>query len=150
MAAYRHAMENFGGKRFAAGTLAVVAALLLVLFLAERGIFTRASAGALAFGSAIPGMTLDDDDDDRMPVVTSVRSDGQAERAGIRAGDEIASVNDQPVRNVAALRAALTAARGHGPVALHIRRGDALWTVAIDRAEPQGQRVAAADTVNGP
>jgi S1-C subfamily serine protease len=149
MAAYRHAMIPGGGKSFAIGTLAVVSALLLVLVLAERGLFTRAS-GVMVFSSAIPGMTLDDDDDDRMPVVTSVRSDGQAERAGIRAGDEIASVNGQPVRDVAALRAALTAARGHGPVALHIRRGDALWTVAINRAEPPAQRVASVDTVNGP
>jgi S1-C subfamily serine protease len=149
MAAYRHAMESGGGKSFAIGTLAVVGALLLVLFLAERGMFTRAS-GSMMLNSAIPGMTLDDDDDDRMPVVTSVRSDGQAERAGIRAGDEIASVNGKPVRDVAALRAALTAAHGHGPVALHIRRGDALWTVAINRAEPPVQRVAAVDTVNGP
>jgi S1-C subfamily serine protease len=150
MAAYRHAMGIGGGKRFTIGTLAVVGALALVVGLAEHGIFTRAGGSLALSNSAIPGMTLDDDDDDRMPVVTSVRTNGQAERAGIRAGDEIASVNDQPVRDVAALRAALGAAHGRGPVALHIRRGDALWTVAIDRAEPQAQRVAAVDTANGP
>lgn len=148
MAAYRHAMGHHGGRKLTAGAAAALGALLLILVLAERGTFMHAAS---ATGMAtLPGITLDDDDTDRLPVVTSVRSDGQAERAGIRAGDEIAAVDGRAVHDVATVRAALVADRRSGPVALHIRRGGALWTVAIDRAEPSAERVAATDMVNGP
>jgi S1-C subfamily serine protease len=147
MAAYRHAMGLGEGKRLAIGVIAVVAALLLVLVLAERGMFRRSEGMAIA-GSALPGVTLDNGGD-QMPVVTSVRSNGEAERAGIRAGDEIEAVDGHRVRDVAALRAAMLSDRD-GKLALHIRRGDTLWTVAIDRAEPTAGNAMAMETVNGP
>lgn len=134
MTAYRHATGPRGGRGLAIGVATIVAALLFVLFLAEHGLFGWLGPGGGA-GSTLPGVTLGDSGD-HMPVVTSVRSNGEAERVGIRAGDEIAAVDGHAVRDVAALRATLLADRGKGPLALHIRRGDTLWTVSIDRAEP--------------
>lgn len=137
-----------GGNRLAVGVFAVVGALLLVLVLAERGTFRRADGMAIA-SSILPGVTLDNDGDDDMPVVTSVRSDGEAERAGIRAGDEIEAVDGHRVHDVAALRSAVVSDRDH-KLALHIRRGDALWTVALDRSEPAAGNAMAMGSVNGP
>ena len=77
-----------------------------------------------------------------MPVVTSVRSNGAAERAGLQVGDEIVTVDGRRVPDVAALHEVMSADRGNRPLALHIRRGDALWTVAIDRAEPAADELA--------
>ncbi|WBO22051.1 PDZ domain-containing protein [Sphingomonas abietis] len=125
-----------------------MAALLLVVILAERGLFTHLPNNALP-GGALPGITLGDDSDDRVPVVTSVRSNGEAERAGIRAGDEIESVDGHMVHDVAALRTTVLSDRTDHPLALHIRRGDALWTVALDRAEPSAGGEAATDTGHG-
>jgi S1-C subfamily serine protease len=147
MTAYRHATGPRGGRRLAIGVAAIVAALLFVLFLAEHGLFDRL-VRASGPGSTLPGVTLGDGSD-RMPVVTSVRSDGEAERAGIRAGDEIETVDGHAVHDVAALRAALLADRGSGPLALHIRRGNALWTVAIDRSEPAADDATATGSTNG-
>jgi S1-C subfamily serine protease len=147
MTAYRHATGPRGGRGLAIGVVTIVAALLFVLFLAEHGLFSRLvrSGGS---GSTLPGVTLGDGSD-RMPVVTSVRSNGAAERAGIRAGDEIEAVDGHTVRDVAALRATLLADRGSGPLALHIRRGDTLWTVAIARAEPAADDSTATGSTNG-
>ncbi len=145
MAAYRHAMDQRGGNWLAIGIGAVVAALLLVIVLAERGTF-RLRDGAVA--SALPGVTLDNSDD-HLPVVTSVRSDGEAERVGIRAGDEIEAVDGHPVRDVAGLRSALLSDRDD-KLALHIRRGDTLWTVALDRSEPAIGNAVAVENKNGP
>lgn len=147
MAAYRHAIGLRGGNRLAIGILAVLAALLLVLTLAERGTFRRMDGTAIAT-STLPGVTLDNDSGDQMPVVTSVRSNGQAERAGIRAGDEIEAVDGRRVRDIAALRSAVVS-DSDGKLALHIRRGDALWTVAIDRDEPAAGKVMAMGSVHG-
>ncbi len=141
-------MGHHGGRRLAIGIAAVVAALLLVLFLAERGLFSKLPGG-VSSGGALPGVTLDNDGDDRLPVVTSVRSNGEAERAGIRAGDEIESVDGHPVRDVAALQATVQSDHSKGRLALHIRRGDALWTVALDRAEPSASGSAVTGTANG-
>ena len=141
-------MGHHGGRRLAIGIVAVVAALLLVLILAERGLFSKLPAG-MTNGATLPGVTLDNDDDDRLPVVTSVRSNGEAERAGIRAGDEIESVDGHPVRDVAALQATVQSDHNRGPLALHIRRGDALWTVALDRAEPSASGSATTGMANG-
>ena len=144
MAAYRHAMDH-RGNGLAIGIGVVVAALLLVLVLAERGTF-RPRDGAVA--STLPGVTLDNSVD-HMPVVTSVRSDGEAERAGIRAGDEIEAVDGHRVRDVAGLRSALLSDR-EDKLALHIRRGDTLWTVALDRSEPAIGNAVAMEHPNGP
>jgi S1-C subfamily serine protease len=113
---------------------AACAAVIIVILLAERGTFTRAPIGASTL--TIPGITIDDDDGSapRMPIVTSLRSDSQAERLGIRVGDHIAAVDGQSVRDVAGVRAAMITDRGRGPVALHILRGSAVRTIAIDCA----------------
>jgi S1-C subfamily serine protease len=147
MAAYRHAMGRWGEKRVAVGMIAAVAALLLVLMLAEHGTFRRSERVGTA-DATLPGVTLDDGGD-RMPVVTSVRSDGEAERAGIRAGDEIEAIDGRRVHDVATLRSAVVSGP-RGKLALHIRRGDALWTVALDRAEPAAGNAMAMESVNGP
>ncbi len=119
----------------AIGIVAVVATVVLVIVAAETGSFSRFARSAPVATSPIPGVTVGDTVD-KSPVVTSVRSDGAAERAGIEVGDEIVAVGGQTVHDVAALDDAVVADRGAGRLALHIRRGDALWTVAIDRAEP--------------
>jgi S1-C subfamily serine protease len=148
MAAYRRAARKVE-TGLAIGVIVVVGAAALVLTLAERGTFHRfGRAGSLV--AAIPSLTIGDDSSDQMPVVTSVRSDGAAARAGIRVGDEIEAVDGRYVHNVAALRAAVQAQTGKGPLALHIRRGDALWTIAIDRSEPAaGNAMAATGATNG-
>lgn len=147
MAAYRHAMASWGGKRLTVGVAAVLAALLLVLVLAEHGTFRRAERAGIA-DATLPGVTLDNGGD-RMPVVTSVRSDGEAERVGIRAGDEIEAVDGRRVHDIAALRSAVVS-DPDGKLALHIRRGDALWSVALDRAEPAAGNAMAMENANGP
>ncbi|HEY0269735.1 MAG TPA: PDZ domain-containing protein [Sphingomonas sp.] len=136
----RHRAAGRRGERRVT-VLILVACLtaLLVIGAAERGLFTHHPASVTRI--AIPGVTVDDDDDDgnaqaSMPVVTSLRSDSEAERLGVRVGDHIAAVDGRPIRDVAGLRAVVTADRAHGPVALHILRGSAVWNVAIDRAEP--------------
>jgi S1-C subfamily serine protease len=147
MTAYRHATGPRGGRGLAIGVVTILAALLFVLFLAEHGLFSRlVRAGGPS--SSLPGVTLGDGSD-RMLVVTSVRSDGEAERLGIRAGDEIEAVDGHAVHDVAALRATLLADRGNRPLALHIRRGDTLWTVSIDRAEPAADDTMATGSTNG-
>ncbi len=135
MEAYRRAMGLGMDRGPAIGVVAVVAALALVVAAAEHGSFSRfvrAGSGPIA---TIPGVTVGDTSD-QLPVVTSVRSNGAAERAGIEVGDEIVSVDGHAVHDVAALHDVVLASRGDPRLALHIRRGDALWTVAIDRAEP--------------
>lgn len=132
----------------AIGIVAVVAAVALVVAAAETGSFSRfarAGSGAVA---TIPGVTVGDAAD-KLPVVTSVRSNGAAERAGIEVGDEIVAVDGRNVRDVAALRDVIVADRGDPRLALHIRRGDALWTVAIDRAEPPATASIVARTGHG-
>lgn len=148
MAADRRASRKVE-KGLVIGLVVVAGATALVLTLAERGTFHR-FARASGFVAAIPSLTIGDDRSDQMPVVTSVRSDGAAARAGIRVGDEIEAVDGRFVHNVAALRAAVQAQNGKGPLALHIRRGDALWTIAIDRSEPAaGNPMAATGATNG-
>lgn len=147
MIAYRRATGRNMGRGLAIGISAVLCGVVLVLVLAEHGSFSRFARGS-GIVATIPSLTVGDTGD-QMPVVTSVRSDGEAERAGIRVGDEIESVGGRPVRSVAALRAAVFADRSNRPLALHIRRGDAVWTIAIDRSEPAGDAMTATGTMNG-
>lgn len=110
----------------------------LVAVMGEHGVF--ATVGALA-APAIPGVTVEDDAANAaMPIVTSLRSDGEAQRLGLRVGDRIAAIDGRPVRDAADLRRAIAHASA-GPVSLHIRRGDTVWTMAIDRADadPKGR-----------
>jgi len=130
---------------------AVCVAVALVIALAEHGTFTRMPPrGAIV---TLPGITLDDDGANTAaqptPIVTSLRSDSEAQRLGIRVGDHITAVDGRPVHNVAALREAVFADHGRGPVALHILRGTAVWTIAIDRAEPAPDRGAGANGGHG-
>ncbi|WP_419825345.1 PDZ domain-containing protein [Sphingomonas sp.] len=105
-----------------------------VAVLGEHGAFSDIASRPLA---SIPGVTLADDVGNiGMPVVTSLRSDGEAERSGLRVGDRIAAVDGHPVRDVAALGRAMRLQAGTKPLRLHVRRGDTVWTVAVDRAEP--------------
>ena len=132
----------------AIGIVAVVATVALVIVAAETGSFSRFARGGAGPVSPIPSITVGDTSD-KLPVVTSVRSNGAAERAGIEVGDEIVSVDGQNVHDVAALHDVITADHGDRRLALHIRRGDALWTVAIDRAEPSATGSAGTGTRHG-
>jgi S1-C subfamily serine protease len=115
--------------------MAVVAAVaLLVLFVAEHGGFSQFARAS--FRPAIPGVTVENGAARRTPVVTSVRTDSQAQKRGLRVGDDILSVDGRRVRDVQALRDAVVAAGNHAPLDLDVQRGDAVWTVSIDRAEP--------------
>lgn len=135
MEAGRHAMALGMERGPTIAVIAVMAAVALVVMAAENGSFSRFARAGAAPTPPIPSVTIGDTSD-RLPVVTSVRSDGAAERAGIEVGDEIVAVDQHPVHDVAALRDAVLADRGRPRLALHIRRGDALWTVAIARADP--------------
>jgi S1-C subfamily serine protease len=146
MVAYRRMTERRIGRGLAIGVGIVVGAVALVLMLAENGSFQRFSRGGGAVTS-IPGLTISDTHD-QMPIVTSVRSNGAAERAGIRVGDEIEAVDGHAVHNVAALRAVMQQQSAQR-LALHIRRGDAVWTIAIDRHEPAGDAMAVTGAMYG-
>jgi serine protease Do len=64
-------------------------------------------------------------------VVTNVSPDSQAYQAGLRRGDVIEEIGQNPVRSVAAYRDAVAKA-GAGPVLLSVnRRGNRLF-VAIE------------------
>ena len=132
----------------AIGIIAVVATVALVIVAAETGSFSRFARGNAGPVSPIPSITVGDTSD-KLPVVTSVRSNGAAERAGIEVGDEIVSVDGQKVHDVAALHDAIVAEHDDRRLALHIRRGDALWTVAIDRAEPSAGRSIGTGAIHG-
>jgi S1-C subfamily serine protease len=135
MEAYRRVMALGMERGQTIAIVAVVAAVALVVMAAEHGSFGRFVRGGAGPVSPIPGITVGDTSD-RLPVVTSVRSDGAAERAGIEVGDEIVAVDGHAVHDVATLHDAVLTDRRDRRLALHIRRGDALWTIAIDRAEP--------------
>lgn len=56
-----------------------------------------------------------------------------AERAGIKPGDSILAINDQPVRNIADMRS-MSFGRAQTPVKVTYRSGDAEKTVTLVRA----------------
>jgi S1-C subfamily serine protease len=122
------------------GVIGLVAAAALVAMLGEHGAFSGSGATVVAIAPPIPGVTLDDSTTDRTPVVTSLRTHSEAERRGVRVGDRIAAVDGREVRDVAGLREAVERHSGAVPVSLQIQRGDAVWDVALDRAEPPGDR----------
>lgn len=145
----QHRVRAHQGRHGAAiGIAAIVAVLLLVVMLVEHGLFAGLDGGDTP-RATLPGITLDNDGSAHRPVVTSVRTNGEAERAGIRAGDEIESVDGRSVHDVSALRAAVLSNRPSAPLTLHIRRGDALWTVALDRSEPAINQMAATEPGDG-
>lgn len=135
--ATRHDLHR-SGTAATVGVVALLLAVALVTMLAERGAFAIFGTATTTAAPPIPGVTLDDTTADRTPVVTSLRTHGEAERRGVRVGDRIQAVDGRQVRDVAALRAALAKHSGGVPVSLQIQRGDSLWDVALDRAEPSG------------
>lgn len=133
----RHAGGQDGRRGLATGIVVAVFAAFIVLACAESGLFNRFIGDGT--GIAIPGVTVDNASSVPIPVVTSVRSDSEAQRLGVRAGDTIVSVDGHPVHDLAALRAAVYQAPGAAPLDLHIRRGDAVWDVSIDRSGSSGK-----------
>lgn len=138
------------GRRPNVGVVAalviVILSAIVVIDMAERGDFSRFARASTA--SPLPGITLSDGTagdgpGGAMPVVTSVRSGSEAKQRGIRAGDAIIAVDGRPVRSVAAVRDAIGARPNQGPLDLHLRRGDAIVSVSIDRFEPQRRTVMA-------
>lgn len=123
-----HAVHR--GRRIA--VLAILVVLSSVLVFAERGGFHRI-VRAVGNGGVLPDTTLDFDPGGGMPVITSVRSDGAAARAGLQAGDDIAAIDGHAVHSVTDLRAAVQAARTDAPLALRVLRGDTIRTVRLDR-----------------
>lgn len=147
MAIGRRTGQDDGRRGLAAGVLAVIFSALLVFGLAESGVFSHLARASTRL--AIPGITLDDVDETPMPVVTSVRSDSEAKQRGLRVGDGIVAVNGRAVHSVAALRAIVVQQGSRGPLDLHVRRGDAVWEVSIDRSEPDGDEAIPTGPIDG-
>jgi S1-C subfamily serine protease len=126
-------------------TIGAVGLLLLAVVLALLIGRLGLSRSAAAPTPALPGATVEADPTDAAPVITSLQSNGVAERRGVQVGDRIAAVDGQPVPDIAAFRAAVARHGGRQPVALHIQRGAGLWTVTIPRRDP-----ASADEQDAP
>lgn len=118
-------------RRAAIGLALLGCAILLLLIFADRGLFRRLDASSSL--TTLPGLTLDDSGT-HAPVVTSLRSDSEAERRGIQVGDSIVSVDGHSVRSLAALRQVVGQDRDKA-LALHIRRGNRIWDVTLDRGD---------------
>lgn len=133
------------------GAIGLLLVVMLVMMLAGRGAFAVLGPSvATGVAPPIPGVTLDDSSLDRVPVVTSLRTHSEAERRGVRVGDRIQAVDGRHVRDLAALREAVAQHSGAVPVSLKIQRGDMLWDVALDRAEPPADRPDPAASPNEP
>ncbi len=72
------------------------------------------------------------------PVAEALQQDGAADRAGLRAGDRIASVNGEPVQSVAQLEKLL--GRAEGEVVLGVRRRDTAVTSTLSVPHPAAAR----------
>lgn len=64
-------------------------------------------------------------------VITTVRADSPAAKAGLRSGDRIETINDQPVRRIADARHALSPRQAGDAVTLVVRRGPEATPEAI-------------------
>ncbi len=133
-----HPMHRSRSVAAAVGVAALVLAATLVMMLGEHGAFSAFGTATAIVAPPLPGVTLDDSADDRTPVVTSLRTHSEAERRGVRVGDRIQAVDGRQVRDLATLREAVASHAGTVPVALQIQRGDTIWDIALDRAEPGG------------
>jgi len=100
------------------------------------------NGGAAGGGGAIPapaaedrkaGVGVDIDVNDRGAFITGVHPGGPAERAGIRAGDQIIGINGQPLRNVEQLSSGLPGAVGSA-IQLTMRRGAQTGNFDLQRA----------------
>ena len=74
-------------------------------------------------------------------LVTEVDAGTPAARAGLRAGDVIAKINDQTVRNTAELRRQLAAVTGDVRVTIVRDRKEQTLTVALDEVEQRRPRI---------
>lgn len=119
------------GRRIA--VVAILLALSCVLVFAERGGFHHPIRAGTS-GVVLPDTTLDYDPGGGMPVVTSVRFDGAAARAGLQAGDDIVAINGYPVHSVTDLHTMVLATRTDSPLALRVMRGDTIRTVLLIRS----------------
>src|SRR5438477_91954 len=68
------------------------------------------------------------------PVVGAVERNGIAERGGMRAGDVLLQVGEQPVVGREAARAALAEVNPRTPLRLVVRRGDARTEITLEPA----------------
>lgn len=66
------------------------------------------------------------------PVVTAVERGGAAERGGVRSGDVVLQVNDQPVTSREAARGALAEVSPEQPLRLVVRRGEDRTTLTLE------------------
>ena len=69
------------------------------------------------------------------PVVAAVERGGAAERGGVRSGDVVLQVNEQPVISREAVRAALADASPERELRLVVRRGDERAAFTLEPAE---------------
>jgi serine protease Do len=69
------------------------------------------------------------------PVVVAVERGGAAERGGVRSGDVVLQVNEQPVISREAARGALADASPDRPLRLVVRRGDERTTLTLEPAQ---------------
>ena len=142
----RRARGHDGAEGLTIGIVVIAAVTLFVLFIAESGLFNASPRQATRI--AIPGVTIGPAMGGSGPVVTSVRSNSEAQKRGVRAGDDIGAVNGHPVDDVAAIRTIVLQGSSSAPLDLHIRRGDAMWDVSLDRSEPAGEETAATEPVH--
>lgn len=79
------------------------------------------------------------------PVVAAVLETSPAEAAGLKVGDELASVNGAPVKpNPAGFKAVRTSlATATGPVTVVVKRGDEMLTIAVTPEQICGYPIAA-------
>ena len=96
----------------------------------------EAAAEEEDLSSAYVGIGIDLDDSGAMPVVTSVVTDGPADRAGLQAGDRIADIDGASTHSMSydELVAALRGADGSQVTLLVERSGDRPISVQVTRA----------------
>jgi S1-C subfamily serine protease len=71
-------------------------------------------------------------------LVSSVIPNGPAEKAGVRAGDIIVALNDQPIATVQALQTALAGLQPGDKVTVKVRRDDGDHTLTVTLGEQTG------------
>jgi len=87
----------------------------------------------------VPGVTFLRTDTEEGPrlIVSSMRSNGVAAKAGLHVGDRLEAADGQPAESIEALRKALEQ-NPAGPIALRVRRGTTLLDVDFNRPNRGG------------